>query len=344
MAYEMCRDAIHADYACEVYIKKSADGLDWSPADDPGTLVQTSDARHLLHTPYVAWSPAGGPNGTLLISGQRVTTGPTTPDKTVMPESGKVLLANTELGEGPWHEITAPLSVDPTGGYASGVPQCPGYSSPILPSPDGEEILMMAGTWLAGTGNQCEVRFGFGQVGTLPYELPLGNVKEGFAEYGGTWQVSSGILSVTDSVAGPKAVTGSEAWTDYTAAAEVRLDGGGQAGLVTRLSAPAPGADAHRGYYAGLDSSSNQLVFGKQDNDWTQLSSAPVSGGVDTSAWYELSVQSEGCRFTVTAQSADGSAASTTINVTDPNCFRSGAIGVRSHFTPASWRSIDVTP
>ncbi|WP_432937077.1 ricin-type beta-trefoil lectin domain protein [Kribbella sp. CA-253562] len=163
MTYELCRDATNADHACEVYIKTSPDGLNWAPTNNPGTLVQTTDSRHLLHTPYVAWVPGGGPNGTLLMSGQRVVTGPTG-NKAVMAESGSVLLANTSLGSGSWTELEAPVNINPTGGYASGVPSCPGYSSPIVPSANGTSFLYLAATWL-GTGNQCQVRFGTGVVG-----------------------------------------------------------------------------------------------------------------------------------------------------------------------------------
>ncbi|MZG15002.1 sugar-binding protein, partial [Streptomyces sp. SID5914] len=163
MAYEMCRDATDADHACEVYTKTSPDGLNWAPADNPGTLVRTADGRELLHTPYLAWVPGGGPDGTLLMSGQRVVSGPTG-NKTVLSESGTVVFANTRLGAGEWTEIEAPVLTDPTGGYNPGEPSCPGYSSPIVPRADGTSFLYLTATWL-GTGNQCQVRFGTGGLG-----------------------------------------------------------------------------------------------------------------------------------------------------------------------------------
>ncbi|WP_460889635.1 ricin-type beta-trefoil lectin domain protein [Promicromonospora xylanilytica] len=163
MAYEMCRDATNPDHACEVYVKRSADGVNWGPAGEAGTLVRTSDERELLHTPYISWVPGGGPNGTVLLSGQRVVAGPTG-NKTVLEESGTVLFANTALGTGTWTEAATPVTVNPTGGYATGVPSCPGYSTPAIPREDGTSYLYLAATWL-GTGNQCEVRFG---IGSLP--------------------------------------------------------------------------------------------------------------------------------------------------------------------------------
>ncbi|MCD0444067.1 ricin-type beta-trefoil lectin domain protein [Glycomyces sp. A-F 0318] len=162
MSYELCRDATNADHACEVYLKYSDDGLNWGAAGDRGTLVRTSDDRELLHTPYVSWTPAGGPNGTLLVSGQRVVAGPTG-NKTVLEESGTVLFANRNLGAGDWFEAATPVTVDPTGGYAAGVPSCPGYSTPAIPREDGASYLYLAATWL-GQNNQCEVRFGIGAV------------------------------------------------------------------------------------------------------------------------------------------------------------------------------------
>ena len=162
MSYEMCRDGTNPDHACEVYVKTSADGLNWN-ASSPGTLVRTSDARELLHTPYIEWAPGGGPNGTVLISGQRVVSGPTG-NKAVLAESGRVLFANTNLGVGDWTEAETPVTVNPTGGYSTGEAQCPGYSTPMIPREDGTSYLYLAATKIGSTA-QCEVRFG---IGSLP--------------------------------------------------------------------------------------------------------------------------------------------------------------------------------
>ncbi len=162
MSYELCRDATDPDHACDVYVKFSTDGLDWGQVGDAGTLVATSDDRQLLHTPYIAWLPGGGPDGTLMVSGQRVVSGPVG-NKTVLAESGTVLFANTNLGAGDWFEASTPVTVDPTGGYAAGVPSCPGYSTPMVPLEDGTHYLYLAATWL-GQGNQCEMRFATGAL------------------------------------------------------------------------------------------------------------------------------------------------------------------------------------
>lgn len=157
MTYEDCKAGLDPDSACSVYLKTSSDGLTWSPVNGLGTLIATADGRHLLHTPWLAWSPAGGANGTLLVPGQRVVSG-ADGSVTNLGESGHVLFANTNLGSGPWTEITAPVSTDPTGGYDAGETACAGYSSPILPSVDGTSLLYLAGTHISN--GKCQVGFG----------------------------------------------------------------------------------------------------------------------------------------------------------------------------------------
>ncbi len=345
MSYEMCRDATDPDHACQVYIKTSEDGLDWGTVSDPGTLVETSDDRQLLHTPYLAWSPAGGPNGTLLLSGQRVVTG-STGSYDVEPESGKAIFANNQLGVGDWQELTAPITVDPTGGYDTGEPSCPGYSSPILPSEDGETLLYIAGTWIDEADNQCEIRFGsssLGQVEAMPDFSS--STKQGFAEYGGTWSLSSGVLSQTSTSApGAKALFGSTGWADGVFEADVKLDSAGQAGLVVRVTEPDIGADAHSGYYIGIDSVNDELLFGRQDNNWTGISTPSVTGDVSTGVWYRMRVAVEGCDFEISVQPVDESSAATTISETVSSCAGVGMFGFRAHYTSASWRNVDLTP
>ena len=157
MTFEDCKAGYDPDTACSVYFKTSPDGVDGSSVSSLGSLVQTSDGRHFLHTPQLAWSPIGGPNGTLLVSGQRVVYG-NDGSIAVQAESGSVLLANTDLGVGSWTETTAPVVVDPTGGYDGTETSCAGYSSPILPSVSGSTLLYLAGTHVSN--GKCEVQFG----------------------------------------------------------------------------------------------------------------------------------------------------------------------------------------
>ena len=134
--FEDCRGGYNPDETCSVYFKTSPDGVDWRPASNKGELVETRNGTHLLHTPMIAWSSWGGPDGTIIVSGQRVVNGPDG-TLTARPESRQVLMINMNLGRGPWREIRSPVVVNPTGGYDLGETPCPGYSAGILPDASG---------------------------------------------------------------------------------------------------------------------------------------------------------------------------------------------------------------
>lgn len=157
MSFEDCKGGFDPDQACDVYVKTSPDGDNWSPVTGLGTRAQTADGRFLLHTPYLAWSPTGGTSGELLLSGQRIVTG-NDGTLTVLPESGNDVLVNTNLGSGAWSELAAPFTINPTGGYDSGETSCPAYSSPILPSTDGSSYIYMAGVGISN--GHCQVDYG----------------------------------------------------------------------------------------------------------------------------------------------------------------------------------------
>lgn len=170
MAYETCRDATDPNHACEVYIKHSNDGFDWSPANSKGTLVETMDSRHLLHTPYLSIVDDGSEQGVLLLSGQRVVAGPTG-NKTILEESGSVIFANYSAGAGEWFEVSAPVSVNPTGSYGPGEQSCAGYSTPAVDTRTGEgSFVYLASQW-TGDGDKCAVHFGRGIVPPKPFQL-----------------------------------------------------------------------------------------------------------------------------------------------------------------------------
>jgi len=161
MSFEDCKAGYDPDQACDVYVKTTSNAESWGPSS-LGTRIETSDHRFLLHTPYLAWSPHGGADGTLIASGQRVVAG-TDGSLAEQPESGHVLFINRALGSGSWQEITTPVTTAPTGGYDSGETSCAGYSSPLLADASGNTFLMLAGVHIAS--GHCETSFG---TATLP--------------------------------------------------------------------------------------------------------------------------------------------------------------------------------
>jgi hypothetical protein len=160
MSYENCKAGRDANHVCFVYLKTSPDGQDWTPIAGLGTPIMTADGKRFLHTPAIAWTPYGGPNGTLIAAGQRVVTGIEGHVK-IEAETGQAMMINSRMGEGPWTLVAAPFKVDPTGGYGEGQPPaCANYSSPILASTDAKDpnVLMLAG--VATANGKCEIRFG----------------------------------------------------------------------------------------------------------------------------------------------------------------------------------------
>lgn len=158
-SFEDCRAGFNPDETCSVYFKTSSNGIDWNPVSSKGVLVATMDGTHLLHTPMIAWSEWGGADGTIIVSGQRVVNGPDG-SLTVRPQSGQVLMTNTDLGRGPWKEIRSPVFVNPTGGYDVGETACPGYSAGILPEATGPGFQLVEA--LRMKNGRCRVVDGHG--------------------------------------------------------------------------------------------------------------------------------------------------------------------------------------
>ncbi|GGM18156.1 hypothetical protein GCM10010129_72970 [Streptomyces fumigatiscleroticus] len=152
MSYEICNPG--GQYQCVVHYRTSADGWNWGNVTDLGVRPETVDGKYFRATPTIAWAPApdGGTNGRLLLVGQRLLN----KDGSVAAESGRTILANTENGSGPWYEIEAPVDVsDPQINY------CENYSSPLLPSADGRQVLQIATDF---DGTVCKPYFATGSV------------------------------------------------------------------------------------------------------------------------------------------------------------------------------------
>ncbi|GAA3311088.1 hypothetical protein GCM10020295_79910 [Streptomyces cinereospinus] len=150
MSYEICNPG--GQYQCVVHFRTSADGWNWGDPAALGFRPETVDGKYFRAAPTIAWAPApgGGPNGRILLVGQRLLNR----DGTPAADSGRTVLANTENGSGPWYEIASPVSVpDP------GVNYCQNYSSPLLPTADGSRVLQIATDW---DGTVCRAYFASG--------------------------------------------------------------------------------------------------------------------------------------------------------------------------------------
>jgi signal transduction histidine kinase len=174
----------------------------------------------------------------------------------------------------------------------------------------------------------------------LPYhdQFAKGRLGE-WQEFGGTWSIVDGALRDDSDERGAKLITGSPYWTDYQAETDVQLLGRGDAGLVIRATDPDEGVDSYRGYYAGLRIDDQSLVLGRAEYGWLEFPPVRMPGGVDENRWYHLTLSAVGCNLEASATALD-TGEGTHVKVYDPNCPRSGKIGVRAVGSGGIWRNV----
>lgn len=325
----------------EIREKISSDGNTWR--SDLGTKIQTADGHYLGATPDLAQTPpvAGAPNGELILDAKTYADA----GNTQAPETGDVLLVNTNNGSGAWSETPAPFSLAPQPTIA---PDCNNYKPGLVGLGSGTSVALLAPHLIAtgGSTGVCEIRADLGNAGVLPFHDAWANGADAqWSDYGGAWSVANGSYLDTAGGVGDKATAGSMGWTDYSLQGDVEVtSGGGNAGLILRVTHPGVGVDAYNGYVVGVDRATNSLLFGRDAYGYTPLHSVALPGGVALNTWYHLVVQATGCTFNVSAQPVRAVAA-TTFSYTDANCAQTaGQIGVRTVNAVARWRNISVTP
>jgi hypothetical protein len=154
----------------------------------------------------------------------------------------------------------------------------------------------------------------------------------GWIRHGGSAAVASGTYDL-----GNAGGTGKSSWSlagtkrDFTFETDVRIaSGAGDAGVIFRAGSLGTGADAMSGYYAGLNEAANGVVLGRMNGSWTGVASAPLS--LAPNQWYRLKVRAVGASIRVYVDDM----VTPKITATDAT-FLSGHVGVRAHFTNASF-------
>lgn len=152
-----------------VHIKFSNDGINWgSGANDEGIPVQTASGAYLGSTPSIMWSPAGGPNGTVILCAQYLVNSSNT---------DRQLLINTNLGQGNWTMIPAPLQ------WQGGGNTLAGWSQAIIPTWDGQGIIHVGSSQVTVNNdpNWNEMRFARAQLILPGSTYIVSNQKSGLA-------------------------------------------------------------------------------------------------------------------------------------------------------------------
>ncbi len=200
-------------------------------------------------------------------------------------------------------------------------------------------VLLVASA-MAGGMHWYRARPGYG----LPYYAQFTpDVEDRWTALGGAWEVVEGSMRNDSNDRGAKLLTGSHNWKDYTVEGDVQLLGAGSVGFLARVSDAELGENSYKGYFAGVRTADNSLVIGSYDFAYHEVTKAPLPDPVRPFRWYHVKVTANGCTITASVRAA-GLPELKTAPVDDPDCYRSGEIGLRSNGTGGVWRNVAVTP
>ncbi len=158
---------------------------------------------------------------------------------------------------------------------------------------------------------------------------------------GGTFEVANGAMRNDSNDRGAKALTGSSHWKDYAVEGDVELLGSGSVGLLARVNEAELGENSYKGYWAGVRTGDNSLVVATFDFAYHEAAKVSMPDVVHPFRWYHVKLEVNGCMITASA-SGPGMREVKTSPVNDPECFRSGTIGLRSNGTGGVWRNVRV--
>ncbi len=154
-------------------------------------------------------------------------------------------------------------------------------------------------------------------------------------QFGGKWQLRDDGGLAVDATAGAKVIHEKLEIGDGSVEAQVMLmEGGGDAGLVLRVSQAAGGVDQLRAYNINLKK--DQVRLGKHQNDWRALASSALE--LAPNVWHDVKVVLEGGRIRIYVNKA----AEPQIDFTDDKPLPGGKIGFRSYAVHSAVRNLKV--
>lgn len=154
ISYEFCSIA---GLDCRVYLKRSADGLDWGSPTDKGFEPKTAAGQWFRHAPTHVWLPA---HNRIALIGQILNTSAGSVD--AAGNGGTIFISSTADGSGAWTTMPAPVVPLPPPTQTN---WCQNYSSPLLPTADGKQLLMLSSDFETVNGAQvCRTRFARGNL------------------------------------------------------------------------------------------------------------------------------------------------------------------------------------
>jgi hypothetical protein len=168
------------------------------------------------------------------------------------------------------------------------------------------------------------------------------NSSEGWVIYGGGWFYKDDAVHCasnennTSGRTGSKIIATGTDFADFSYTADVAVNAVGDAGLMFRVSDPAIGSEAYKGYYLGLNPNSGTIELGKASaGKWIVIKSAKYP--VKTNEKYQVTVKAVGDQFQVYINGAD----QPLLEANDAE-YKSGHIGLRAYGALATMDNINV--
>ena len=150
--------------------------------------------------------------------------------------------------------------------------------------------------------------------------------------YGGGWFIKDGAINAASNkgswgsgIHGSKAIRTGTNFEDFIYEAEIKISSKGNAGLLFRITDPALGADAYKGYYIGIDADAGKLELGKSSGQkWTALQTANEKIVIGSTC--HLKIEAIGSQIKIYFNHQKEPA----ISCSDTT-YKTGAIGIRSY-------------
>ncbi|MFC3559515.1 beta-L-arabinofuranosidase domain-containing protein [Pedobacter jamesrossensis] len=259
----------------------------------------------------------------------------------LLTESGdinkNVTLVRSSIPENPFVQEQAPLklkmkaklipswTLDYKGTAAFDVP-----FSPVLSNEKTEEVTLVP---FGATNLRVSI---FPTIGMPKYtdmnylENFDHNTSKGLVVYGGAWYYKDNAIHSApneDGRSGPgiKAIATATKFADFIYSANISISTAGDAGLLFRVTEPAIGSEAYKGYYVGLNAKAGTLTFGKSSNNqWKAISSSNYP--LEMNKIYNVSIKAVGDSFEVYVNNSN----KPVITATD-NEFKVGSVGLRAY-------------
>jgi hypothetical protein len=167
------------------------------------------------------------------------------------------------------------------------------------------------------------------------------NTANGLVTYGGAWFYKDNAIHTAPNEdgrtgSGTKVIATATKFSDLIYNADVSVNSAGNAGLLFRISDPAIGSEAYKGYYLGFDPETGIMEFGKSSNkQWIVIASAKYP--IQIKKMFKVKVKAVGDKFEVFIN-GNNEAVLTAID----DEFKTGCVGIRSYNALATIDNIEI--